>query len=160
MIVGIDNGVSGGVTILSDYGDHIRSFTMPIQRARKGNEIDVVELWDSIMNTGEQPDRFTFAVEEPGGSKSSKAATSMAGSFHAIRAMLELKGCRWHRVTPQEWQKAMIPGAKGDTKPRALAKARQLWPNEKWLATDRCRTPHDGMIDAALIAEYVRLKLK
>lgn len=51
----------------------------------------------------------------------------------------------------------MIPGAKGDTKPRALAKALQLWPGETFLASERCRVPHDGMIDAALIAEYGRI---
>jgi hypothetical protein len=57
------------------------------------------------------------------------------------------------------WQKVMLPGcAKGDTKPAALARARQLWPAESWLASPRCSKPHDGMIDAALIAEYGRIK--
>jgi len=38
-----------------------------------------------------------------------------------------------------------------------LLKARQLWPDETWLASPRCTKPHDGMIDAALIAEYARI---
>jgi hypothetical protein len=58
---------------------------------------------------------------------------------------------------PQAWQRVMLPNcAKGDTKPAALAKAKQLWPAETWLATNRSTKPHDGLVDAALIAEFGR----
>jgi hypothetical protein len=35
-----------------------------------------------------------------------------------------------------------------------LAKANELAPDETWLATKRSSTPHDGMVDAFLIARY------
>lgn len=153
-IIGIDNGITGGVAVISaKHGLIIDAFPMPIQRARKGNEIDIRSLYERLETVRRNSEWW---IEEPGGSKSAKAAASMAGSFHALRGMIELCHYRWHRITPAAWQKAMIPGAKGDTKQRALAAARMLWPDEKWLATDRCRIPHDGMIDAALIAEYGR----
>lgn len=41
-----------------------------------------------------------------------------------------------------------------DVKKRSLAAARHLWPDEDWLATPKSRIPHDGFIDAALIAIY------
>ena len=44
---------------------------------------------------------------------------------------------------------------KGRTKEVALNLANQLEPSENWLANKRCRTPHDGMIDAYLIARYI-----
>ncbi len=158
--IGIDNGISGALVALSDHpGPPIGMITMPILRARKGNEIDpeaVINWIDDV--TGQCLANATVIIEEPVGSKSAKAAASMAGSFHALRATMVLNGIRWHRITPHEWQRAMLPGAKGDTKPRALAKARQLWPSESFLASDRCRVPHDGMIDAALISEYGRIK--
>ena len=156
--IGIDNGISGGIAAIGEFGNLIHRWVMPIQRARKGNEIDVVALY-AIFNDATNGGQIeaTYIIEEPGGSKSAKAAASMAGSFHAVRSLLESRKKRWHRITPKQWQDVMIPGAKGDTKPRALAKARQLWPDEKWLASDRCRTPHDGMIDAGLIAEWGRL---
>ena len=161
MYIGFDNGVSGGIAAISaSHGKLISSCPMPISKARKGNEIDVraVHLWIT-ETTGGNLSNATYIIEEPGGSKSSKAACSMAGSFHAIRALLDVKFLRWHRVTPQAWQKEMLPGcATGDTKPRALAKARQLWPEETWLASSRCKVAHDGMTDAALIAEYARIK--
>lgn len=159
--IGIDNGVSGALAAISEeHGKVIAACPMPLTKARKGNEIDIraVHLWITEA-TGGNLSNATYVIEEPGGSKSAKAGASMAGSFHAIRALLDVKFLRWHRITPQAWQRHMLPGCKtGDTKPRALAKARQLWPEETWLATPRCKTPHDGMIDAALIAEHARLK--
>ena len=157
---GIDNGVSGAICLISEYDGSLIAMTeMPIVRARKGNEIDIRTLYRWLSETLPNLSDATYIIEEPGGSKSSKAATSMAGSFHAVRALFDVKLLRWHRITPQEWQKALLPGCKaGDTKPRALAKARQLWPDESFLASDRCSVAHSGLVDAALISEYGRLK--
>jgi hypothetical protein len=89
---------------------------------------------------------------------SSQSIASMWDSYGAIRSILETHRIRHHRITPQAWQKIMLVGcAKGDTKPAAMAKARQLWPDETWLATYRSTTMHSGLIDAALIAEYGRI---
>ena len=44
--------------------------------------------------------------------------------------------------------------AKGMTKVAALAVANKLWPQQRWIATNKSKVPHDGMIDAALIAHY------
>ena len=48
---------------------------------------------------------------------------------------------------------------KGETKAYARAKAAQIWPDEDWLATPRSKKAHEGLIDAALIAEFYRRKL-
>lgn len=163
--IGIDNGVSGGIVALSDCPGvgPIATLAMPTQRRRNRDEVDVRELhkWCTDV-TGGNLSNAVFVIEEPGGSKSAKAATSMAGSFHAIRGFLDAKFLPWHPVTPRQWQKEMLPGVKpGDTKPAALAAARRIWPHlaeESWMASPRCRKPHDGIIDAALIAEYARRK--
>jgi hypothetical protein len=154
--IGVDNGVSGALAALDGDGRLIGWCPMPVVVARKGNEIDVVAVWCWIqdMTCGEAKVPV-YTIEEPGGSKSAKAGASMAGSFHAIRAMLAVKGCRMQRVTPQAWQKKLLPGCKaGDTKARAYELARRMWPGERWLATDRCKKAHDGGVDAALIAHY------
>jgi hypothetical protein len=60
------------------------------------------------------------------------------------------------RVSVHKWQKVMLGKVpKGRTKEVALNLANQLEPSENWLANKRCRTPHDGMIDAYLIARYI-----
>jgi hypothetical protein len=159
--IGIDNGITGGIAGLSvTPGVGILALSpMLIQKTRKGNEIDVRGVWRFILGElqiGHQVEETAVVIEEPGGSQSASAAASMAASFAALRALCELKGLRYHRVTPPQWQKALLNCAKGQTKAAALTKARSLWPNQEWLASPQCRRPHDGMIDAALIAEYAR----
>jgi len=150
-IVGIDNGVTGGLAALG--GDLLELLPMPILKARKGNEIDAATVDAWLMKIGPR----LVVIEEPGGSKSATAARSMAGSFHTLRTICALRKIPYDRITPQAWQKVMLPGCKpGDTKRRALEVARRLWPTCDWRATPRCTTPHDGLIDAALIAEWAR----
>ena len=67
------------------------------------------------------------------------------------------------QITPKEWQKRVwmfhdkvMTASKVDTKKTSLACAKRLWPSEKFLASERCKTPHDGIVDALLIAEAAR----
>ena len=158
--IGIDNGLTGGLVALSDHpGSPIDMRVMPTRGKSKGNEVDAAFVWDFISTYWSTMENLTVILETPGKfSAGTQALCSMWDSYGAIRGVLESRGIRHHRIPPQKWQKVMIPNcAKGDTKPAALAKARQLWPDETWLATVRCSKPHDGIVDAALIGEYGRL---
>jgi len=158
LFVGIDNGISGGLSILDESGKLHTLASMPIQRTKKGNEIDVRWIHRWLLDCSEQSESVTVIIEEPAGSKFPKMASSMAGSFHAIRATVELLRLVYHRVTPQQWQKAVLGKLpKGQTKIAALTKARSLWPKETWLESPRCTKPHDGWVDSALIAQYGRM---
>ena len=44
---------------------------------------------------------------------------------------------------------------KGMTKKVALSKAEEIAPDECWIKNKRCKKPHDGMVDAFLIARYL-----
>lgn len=157
--IGIDNGLSGGLAAIMPCGDPT-CIAMPTRGKAKGNEVDalaVADWLDSIKDSFE--DGLRVVIETPGKfSKGIQAVSSMWDSYGALRAVCEVKRIRHYRIAPQHWQKVMMPGCKkGDTKPAALQKARQLWPNEAFLATDRSTKPHEGLIDAALIAEYGRI---
>jgi hypothetical protein len=157
--IGIDNGLTGGLVALSDHpGPPIAMMPMPTRGKAKGNEVDGAAIWSFFSDY--PPSAYTVILETPGKhSPGVQALCSMWDSYGCIRGILESRGIRHHRITPQSWQKVMMPGcAKGDTKPAALAKASQLWPNESWMASPRCSKPHGGLIDAALIAEYGRIK--
>ena len=79
-----------------------------------------------------------------------------------ILATLRLMKVKHEIIQPQKWQKAfwvkpkMPKGVKYDTKVAALSATNRIWPEEKWLASPRCSKAHDGMVDAALIAEFGR----
>jgi hypothetical protein len=154
--IGIDNGLTGGIAAVHTPGEIEKIWTMPTRNKAKGNEVDA-EIIASFFDSFERSE-ITVVLETPGKfAKGIMAISSMWDSYGAIRGVLECRGIRHHRITPQAWQKVMLVGcAKGDTKPFALQQARRLWPQETWLASPRCSKPHDGMIDAALIAEYAR----
>ena len=161
--LGIDNGLTGGLVALSSVAGVAPIFlhVMPTRKKSKGNEVNADLVLASIesLHCDVRTD-LTVILETPGKhSPGAQALCSMWDSFGVLRAICEVKGIRHHRITPQTWQKVMLPGCeKGNTKPFALSVARRLWPAETWLATIRSTVPHDGLIDAALIAEYGRIK--
>jgi len=157
--IGIDNGLTGALVALSDHpGPPIAMLPMPTRGKAKGNEVDADAVWHWLAQF--DLNALSVVLETPGKhSPGAQALCSMWDSYGAIRGVLESRAIRHHRITPQAWQKVMLVGcAKGDTKPAALARCRQLWPAETWFASQRCSKPHEGLIDAALIAEFARIK--
>ena len=78
-------------------------------------------------------------------------------SFGKMLGACEIKGDVL--VEPREWQVEIlgrIPA--GSTKTAALALVSEVTPEEDWTKKGRSTKPHDGMIDAYLIAEFGRRK--
>jgi hypothetical protein len=159
-VVGIDNGVTGGVAILSQHTGAIIAMTaIPVKERRGKNEVDIYTLYQWLMD--KLNGRLTYAsyyIEEPCGSKSLMAALSMAASFHSIRGMLETKNLSWHGISARTWQnnllgKSKIKGKKTSEQAFALAN----WKDEKFPTKNpKGKILADGVIDACLIAEYGR----
>lgn len=70
----------------------------------------------------------------------------------------------FHLVTPQEWQKNILqlsdmiqgPEGKNDNKASSLRAFMRLFPHEDMRPSSRASKPHDGLVDAALIALYAK----
>ena len=156
VIVGVDNGISGGLCAISSYdGLMIEYVAMPIKGVSGKSEVCV----KGVLHWLDQfsPLSTSVAIEEPlRHAKSSQAMRSMSISFGKIIGLCETIEYPTYRVQVKEWQDIELGKrlAKGQTKVVALAKARQYWPEENWLATERSKVPHDGIVDAALIARY------
>lgn len=43
-----------------------------------------------------------------------------------------------------------------DTKQAAFVVAKRLWPGRSWLATERSKKPHQGLVDASLLAVFAK----
>ena len=162
---GIDCGLDGGITLIDQKGALISSMPMPTMPNGKGRKIDLIELSNLFREIGRHPSNQMFIVENPGGHAPSAAGLrSMTYSFAVIEVLLVSNILKHQIVLSQKWQKEfwskpkMPKGQKFNTKAAALNAARQIWPEEKWLKSDRCSKPHDGLIDAALLAEYGRRK--
>jgi len=141
----------------------MQSSIMPTVPNGKGRKIDLHTLAATIKEISRHPDQYTFIVENPGAHAPSAAGLrSMTYSFAAVETLLAAHQLKYHVVLSQKWQKVfwskpkMPKGQKFNTKAAALNIVNQIFPGEKWLKSDRCTKPHDGMIDAALLAEYGR----
>lgn len=105
-----------------------------------------------------------YLEDLPHHSQNKAAMRSMALNFGRLVGALEARlQCERVRITTvpagnslKGWQRAMLGKCpRGETKVRALEVARAIWPGQNWVPRG-CRTPHDGIIDAALIAEHGR----
>jgi len=153
-IIGIDNGLKGGIVALCpESGTLIDKTAMPVVEYLGRKEADVGEVlrWISYF------DCCGVGIEEPPHHTPSAAAMrSLSLSFGLITGTLKQAGFAPCRITVHEWQKAILGKVPaGHTKPAALAKAQELWPDTDWRESTRHKIPHDGMIDAALIARYL-----
>tara|TARA_R110002051_G_scaffold242269_1_gene302597 strand:- start:1340 stop:1816 length:477 start_codon:yes stop_codon:yes gene_type:complete len=156
MIVGVDNGLDGGIVAISKYtGDVINKTIMPTKERNKRREVDTRKVYGWLMELGTP---FLFAIEEPlHHAKSSQAVRSMGISFGKLLGLAESRQWETNCVSVQKWQKKMLGFVpKGKTKEAALWKAESLVPDECWQKSKRASKAHDGMVDAFLIARYIR----
>jgi hypothetical protein len=159
IVIGVDNGLDGGLCALSAFdGSLIHAIPMPTRQIGGKREVDPSAVYVWATGLGDFSSRILFAIEEPlKHAKSSQAMRSMGISFGLLCATAEMIGYHIRRIQVLDWQGPVLGRvARGKTKQRALEVASARWPDETWLASSRHRTPHDGMVDAALLAEFAR----
>jgi hypothetical protein len=166
VLIGVDNGISGAmVAISAHHGLVIDKALMPIEKMDGVNRIDPARLSKWISDRYDTD--FAVAIEAcPEHARQKSIMRSMAMSFGVIYGAIRAK---FPDIAIAEirsgnsrdsWQRSMLGKVpQGKTKEFARAKAREIWPDEDWLATPRSKKAHEGFIDAALIAEFYRRKL-
>ncbi len=155
--LGCDPGKDGALVRIDEDLNICEFLIMPtIQVGKKGNkrQFNPPELLKWLRPWP----HITYAVTEKSQAYPKQGSTSNhstgLGDMMCWMA-LEALGVRYLRIPPQQWQKIMLAGIPGDNpKGRALIAAQRLFPGENFLATDRCRIAHDGLVDAALMAGY------
>jgi hypothetical protein len=166
--LGVDCGKSGAVSEIDNAGNLIEFHAMPIVGKGKGSKLDLQKLAEyfSYKKLAIENGRdYMVIVEDPGGHAPSAAGLrSMTYCFAAIETLLVAYKIKHHIVLSQKWQREfwskpqMPKGQKFDTKAAALAEAKKLWPDEHFRVTSEAgnllKNPHDGIVDAALLATY------
>src|SRR5690554_174431 len=161
--IGIDPGAKGGIVALR--GNEI---IMSIATPEKGGDMDVEAI---LFEVTRYPDAIIIIedVHSIFGS-SAKANFSFGRNVGQLNAILQLSGLRYHYVPPKTWQKEIWtnvdklykpkkPNQKNasvDTKKTSLNTALRLFPGHDFRKSERSKIPHDGIVDASLIAEYGR----
>lgn len=165
--VGIDVGGDGGIAAVDREGSVV--FKSGIPRIKGDNVIDylgIVDIFEEVLDLGDR--MGVRAVIEDVHSLFGMSAGSNFNFGHIKgfkEGVLKTLGIQYELVPPKMWQKVMWEEGDvvlkenkrtKDTKATSLNAAIRLWPNEDFRKTSRSKVPHDGIIDAALMAEYCR----
>lgn len=160
--LGIDPGKSGAWAIISE--DRTNLFYGEVPTIKK--EYDKHKMIELIRNNQKS---IIHAVLEDVHANQISGRTG-AFEFGRGKGLWEMVLCALDishtMVQPKAWQKQMWEGVPKamkpdkikptvDTKATSLIAAKRLFPKESFILP-KCRTPHDGIIDAVLMAEYCR----
>ena len=152
--IGIDNGVSGTMAILSEEGaTFIKTPVKKVQdytkRKKLISRLDT-KAFAAFLEAASHEDCFAL-IERPMVNPTRFTATESALRCHeAMLGVIELMGIPYAFCDSKEWQRVMLPKgyADGETKMLSLEMGNRLFPKFRGFKhPDR---------DALLIAEYAR----
>lgn len=181
--LGFDPGAKGGVVALYESGE-IKMHRTPLVK----KEIDInkfkniiMDLLGDIDNNGNWLNDLQVIVEDVhsifgAGAKSNFQFGRALGILEGIISALDIP---YIKVAPKKWQSICFEGVptikkpgkpklnkttnqlepsySTDTKAMALIAAKRIFPNTSFIPAG-CRVENDGLVDAALIAYYAKLK--
>jgi len=154
MIIGVDPGLTGYITILWDDGSHIISHPIPIYKVKTKKHLDTGALYNILARYG-----AGYAVIEkqfvvPGQGLGSSAKTMM--NFGIILGMLIGLGIKTYIVDAKEWQKETF-GSTEDTKAASVLFAQQIYPHISLKTSKRINAANNhNLADSLCIAHYGR----
>lgn len=165
--VGIDIGKAGAFCVM--YPDRVETFAMPMIKT----ELDYREIADKITDLAQNYAGNVHIVFEKLGvifGSSKQTAFSMGNQAGAIEMICICQNIPYTKVRAVDWQKSMFTGVEQitkpsktagakpvrDTKAMALVCVKRLFPQLKLTFGTRATVPHDGLIDAVLIAEWAK----
>lgn len=164
MIIGIDSGINGAIALLSDKHTIEIMEVMPSVNGAIDNGAlsQIFEDMRLRIEDGCAQVIIELVAGRPG--QGAGATFKQGVNYGAVvQAASELKYPTYFKI-PTEWQNASckgLPGIKAGlsasarkraVKERSLMAAKRIFPTESFLATQKSKVPHDGLVDAALIA--------
>ncbi len=147
MILGIDPGVAGGIAVL--HTDGSIALLRPFRPTMTETEF-VAVVQEGLRKVDDEVfiEKVQYIGKRNDGRKGDggQGAFTFGAVYGLIRGVVLAKGVVPRYVSPMMWQ-AALECMTGGVKNISKARARELWPAEKWT---------HAIADAALIAEYGR----
>lgn len=156
MILGVDPGFSGGCAILSTGGEVQHACIMPLV-AKVLDFVSVSELIERFHVT------HCFLEKAQSFPKQGVVSSFNYGKhFGHIEATIAMLKVPYTLVTPSVWTKELHQGIEQflPAKQKSLLAITRLYPGYDLRKNARCKNPHEGIMDAILIAAYGLRKLR
>ncbi len=147
-VIGIDPGVNGAIAVLSKAGSMLDMEPMP-----ESGPIGLLKFFKE-----EWIGHVFLEKAQAFRGQGVSSSFNYGQHFGELVGMLQVMALPFTLVAPRNWTKQMHMGTsnKLEAKVRSAQAAQRLFPSVNFLRTVKCKKPHDGMIDAILIAEYGR----
>ncbi len=161
-VVGMDPGKLGAIVVLStETGLILESYRMKdevpyLMRTMRS----IQKRYDAVMVALEKAQAGAFGVKRQMGGKSMFTYGKHVGHLEAVIEVLSLP-CQ--QIHPRTWTNEMHQGyeKQGDgPKDRSRYVALSMWPLIDLKFPGKAVKAHEGLVDAALIAEFVRRRVK
>ena len=150
-ILGIDPGLTGGMATIGD-GFIAQAFVLPVIQDCYGKR---KLASNSMLMTMRSAQADVICIERvsamPG-----QGVTSMftfGKIYGQLITLADLACSKVIYVTPQKWKKDLNISSDKQT---AINRCAELFPNVNVLATERCKKPHLGMVEALLIGYWCK----
>jgi len=150
MIIGVDPGLTGGIAAIDDSG----LWMEPMPRDEEG--VDAKELGRLMHELREA--KVAYVEKAQSMPKQSSVSTFSYGKNCGItNGVILTLGIPIIEIRPQKWMAEIYKGCPKNLegKDRSLWAVKQIFPKQNF-TLERCKVPHIGMVEAALIAEYGR----
>lgn len=154
--VGIDPGLSGAVAILEN-DKLLQCFKMPLYKKKNGkNAIDLNVLERHMPTYGKVYIEQQIPVTGQGISSTFLTGFNfglLSGFFFGLGLIYEvMSSVKWKNLVLGKDRKEKYKDI--DIKEISVMKAKQLFPQETFLPTKKCKKPDHNMAEACLIAYY------
>ena len=141
--IGIDPGLKGGIAIIGESSVEVFPYSddalKSVCRSLTGEEVRCCLEQVHAMPKQGVSSTFKFGM-----------------SYGYIKGALECRNISYQEIPPRRWKKEF--GLNSD-KAASVEVCKRLFPAVELKASSRCRTDHDGMAEALLMAEYARRNL-
>jgi hypothetical protein len=150
--LGIDPGLKGGMAFIKEDGS-VDLYPTPIIGTKDYDVPEINRILQSYTN-------IVAVLEKqhamPGQGLTSTLKTGLG--FGMFQACLSANGIKYDIIPAVRWQKNLFVGlpSKQDTKVSSAVIASRLFPEVSFRRSDSAKKPHDGLTDAACIAEYCK----
>lgn len=165
--MGVDPGQKGAVVVITDGKISYKSVFKLLSDGSIDRE-HTSRMIRYLYRTYDVSFVFVEDVHSVFGA-SAKANFNFGRNVEVICTILSVFKIPHIYVKPKDWQKVAWDGIAKvkkagkknaiNTKATSLLAVKKLFPRDSFLATKRSKVPHDGLVDASLIAWYGYLKI-
>lgn len=159
--VGIDPGFSGGIVSMNAKGEIDSYHEMPVFKHKEQTEVNAHKLAFILTRYVTNYSGILVGVEwnSPRAFQNAASQWKFALQHGEIQAILDEHEANWVRIPPQLWKGRLgLPGKVDDPKSEAAtAYFLKHYPDYGKLIRKPRGGLHDGILDAALIAHFLRI---